>query len=122
MLPLLAWIGERVVADAVLVRRRGTSREHVSEIRIVVAPAYRGLGLGSFLIRELCDIAEGAGLQKVFFEAVEAKEQDALKAAEWAGFVRICTIEGGSRDREGRPHDVVLLELPLGKWHQWTRF
>src|SRR3990170_6860688 len=57
-LALLAMDGSRVVADAVLVRRRGNSRSHVGEIRVVVASEYRDHGLGTALIRELCDVAD----------------------------------------------------------------
>lgn len=121
-LPLLAWAGGKVVADAVLVRRRGPSRDHIGEIRIVVAPALRNRGLGSAIIRELCDIADDAGLEKVFFEVVAEKEAEAMKAAEWSGFLRVCTVEGGARDQEGRHYDVVILALPLGRWYQWTKF
>jgi len=64
-LPLLAFVDGKVVADAVLIRRRGNARSHVGEIRIVVAPAYRYRGLGTSLMRELCDIADHAGLEKV---------------------------------------------------------
>lgn len=122
VLPLLAIVDGKVVADGVLVRRRGGARDHIGEIRIVVAPAYRNRGLGSAVIRELCDIADDAGLEKVLFEVVAEKEKDALKAAEWSGFMRVCTLEGAARDIDGRHHDVVLLALPLGKWYQWTKF
>jgi L-amino acid N-acyltransferase YncA len=120
--PLLAFADGQVVADAVLIRQRGNARSHIGEVRVVVAPAYRHRGLGTLLIRELCDIADDAGLDKVLFEAVAGKEEEALKAAEWLGFVRIGTIEGGARDQEGRLHDLILLAMPLGKWYQWTRY
>jgi len=121
-LPLLALVDSKVIADAVLIRRRGGARSHMGEVRIVVAPAYRNRGLGTALIRELCDIAEDAELEKVMFEAVADKEEEAIKAAEWLGFIRIGTIEGGARDQQGHPHDVVLLMMPLGKWYHWTKF
>lgn len=121
-LALLAIHGSKVVADAVLIRRRGNSRSHVGEIRIVVAPEYRNRGLGTTLIRELCDIADDAGLEKVLFEVVADREQEAIKAAEWLGFLRLATIEGAAVDPVGHHHDVVLMAMPLGRWYQWTKF
>jgi GNAT superfamily N-acetyltransferase len=121
-LPLLAFDGATVVADAVLIRRRGNSRSHIGELRVVVAPAYRERGLGTTLIRELCDVADDAGLEKVVFELVADREQEAVRAAEWLGFLRVATIEGGAVDTLGHHHDVVLMAMPLGRWYQWTKF
>ena len=105
-----------------LIRRRGNSRSHTGEIRVVVAPEYRDHGLGTALIRELCDIADDAGLEKVTFELVADREQEAIRAAEWLGFLRVATIEGGSVDQSGHHHDVVLMAMPLGRWYHWTKF
>jgi GNAT superfamily N-acetyltransferase len=121
-LALLALDGSRIVADAVLIRRRGNSRSHIGEIRVVVAPEYRDHGLGTALIRELCDVADDAGLEKVMFELVADREQEAIRAAEWLGFLRVATIEGGAVDPLGHHHDVVLMAMPLGRWYHWTKF
>ncbi len=121
-LPLLAFAEGQVVADAVLIRRRGGARSHIGEVRIVVAPSYRHRGLGTALIRELCDIADDAGLHKVLFEAVADQETEAIQTAEWLGFLRIATIQDGARDQQGHLHDLILLAMPLGKWYQWTKF
>jgi len=121
-LALLAMDGPRVVADAVLIRRRGNSRSHIGELRVVVAPEYRERGLGTALIRELCDVADDAGLEKVMFELVADREQEAIRAAEWLGFLRVATIEGGAVDQMGHHHDVVLMAMPLGRWYHWTKF
>ena len=121
-LALLALDGPRIVADAELIRRRGNSRSHIGEIRVVVAPEYRDHGLGTALIRELCDVADDAGLEKVMFELVADREQEAIRAAEWLGFLRVATIEGGAVDPLGHHHDVVLMAMPLGRWYHWTKF
>ena len=121
-LPLVALVDGSIVANAVLIRRRGNSRSHIGEIRLVVAPEWRNRGLGTMLIRELCDIADDGDLEKVLFEVVSDVEKEALKAAEWLGFLRVGTIEGAARDQSGQHHDVILLAMPLGKWYQWTKF
>jgi len=121
-LPLVVLDGSRIVAEAVLVRRRGNARNHVAEVRIVVAAEYRNRGLGTLMVRELCDIADDEELDKVIFEVVADKEPEALEAAEHMGCLRAGTIEGGARDQDGRAHDVIILVMPLGKWYRWTKF
>ena len=120
-LPLVAIADGDILAEAVLVRRRGNARSHAGEIRVTVTPEFRDRGLGTTLIRELCDIADDAELDKVTFEVVADMEEDAVKAGEWLGFLRAGTIEGGARDQEGHQHDVVIMAMPLGKWYQWTK-
>lgn len=121
-LPLVAMSDGSMVAEAVLVRRRGNARSHVGEVRVTVLPDFRSRGLGTAMIRHLCDIADDAGLDRVMFEIVADQEAEALKAAEWMGFLRVGTIEGGARDPNGHAHDIILLTMPLGKWYQWTKF
>ncbi|HXF50936.1 MAG TPA: GNAT family N-acetyltransferase, partial [Dehalococcoidia bacterium] len=76
-LPLLAVADGKIVADGVLVRRRGVARQHLAEVRIVVHPAWRNRGLGSTILKELCDIAAEADIEKVMSELVE-DEKDAI--------------------------------------------
>ena len=121
-LPIVALDGERIVAEAVLVRKRGNARSHIGEVRVTVAPGWRERGLGTALIRELCDIADDAELDKVLFEVVADCEAPALQAAEAMGFVRIGAIEGGARDQWGHLHDVLILAMPLGKYYRWSKY
>jgi RimJ/RimL family protein N-acetyltransferase len=121
-LPLIALADGRIVAEGVLVRRRGNARSHLGEVRVTVAPEFRERGLGTTLIRELCDIADDAELEKVLFEAVADEEDDAIKALEWLGFLRSGTIEGGARDQAGHLHDILIMAMPLGKWYEWSKY
>jgi L-amino acid N-acyltransferase YncA len=122
VLPLVALEGDRIVGEAVLVRKRGAARNHLAELRIVVAPAYRNLGLGTVLIRELCDIASDAEFSGILFEVVPDAEKEAYETAQWLGFVRTGTIEGGARDQQGRLHDVALMVMPLGRYYEWSKY
>jgi ribosomal protein S18 acetylase RimI-like enzyme len=121
-LPLVAMSGDQIVAEAVLVRRRGNARSHIGEVRVTVSPEFRNRGLGTALIRELCDIADDAELDKVLFEVVADMEEHAVKAAEQLGFLRTGAIEGGARDQAGHLHDVLIMAMPLGKWYRWTKY
>ena len=121
-LPLLAWCDGRVVGDAVLVRSRTGARSHIGEIRVVVHPDFRAQGLGSILIRHVCEIAADAELDKVVAELVADREEDAITAMDRMGFIRSAAIPEYFRDQRGRSHDLVVMVLPLGKWFEWWTF
>jgi L-amino acid N-acyltransferase YncA len=121
-LPLLAWVGGDIVADATLHRTRSLARRHVGEARVVVHPDFRNQGLGTLMLRELATIADDNGIEKLQVQAIAEREDAAIKAAEFVGFIKIATLPNHAKDRDGRPRDVVLLEMPLGKWLEWSLF
>jgi L-amino acid N-acyltransferase YncA len=121
-LPLLALADGRIVGDAVLVRHRGGPRRHLAEIRVVIDPEYRRRGLGLALMRELIAIAYDAELEQVVFELVRDAQDDAIEAARFLGAFEAGHVTDLVKDPHGRPHDVVYLVLPLGKWWEWSQF
>jgi L-amino acid N-acyltransferase YncA len=121
-LPLLAMANGAVVGNAVLVRSRRGARSHIGEIRVVVHPTYRGKGLGSVMMRQLCDIAADAELEKVVMELAGERESEALQAAERLGFIRAAEIPAYFRDAHGRWDSLVVMILPLGKWYEWWSY
>ncbi|MBI4336871.1 MAG: GNAT family N-acetyltransferase [Chloroflexi bacterium] len=121
-LPLLALADGRVVADATLHRRRAGARCHVGEVRVVVDPEYRNRGLGTALISELAAIAYEAGLERLTYEVAARAQTTALQTAERLGFVRLATLPGYIKDVKGSPDDLVIMDLPLGRWYEWWQF
>lgn len=121
-LPLLAISDGDIVADATLVRHRAGARRHIGDVRIVVEPRFRNRGLGTLLLNELILIAYQAGLERLTCEAVAEREQDAIEAAERVGFVRAAVLPQQCKDSKGKPQDLIILELPLGKWYEWWQF
>ncbi|GAB4332493.1 MAG: hypothetical protein Kow0010_18410 [Dehalococcoidia bacterium] len=121
-LPLLALKDGDVIADVVLLRHRGGSRSHMAEIRPVIAPEYRGKGLGVIMMRDLIEIACDAELNQVVFEFVKDVQDDAIEAAKFLGAFVVAEVPEMAVDMHGRPHDVVYLRLPLGKWWEWSQF
>lgn len=121
-LPLAATSDGSIVGEGVLVRRRGNARSHVAEIRVTVTPSWRNKGLGTALVRELCDIANDAELDKVLFEVVDDCEANAAEAARAMGFVTAGTIDGGARDISGHLHNISILAMPLGKYYEWSKY
>lgn len=121
-LPMLALAGEKIVADGTLHRRRAGARKHIGEIRIVVDSEYRNKGVGSALMRELITIAKDADLENLIFELVAEEQAAAVRAAGSLGFVRLATLPDHVRNFHGKPDDLLILELSLGKWQEWWGF
>ena len=119
IIPIVGLAKERIVADATLHRSRAMARHHLGEMRVVVDPAYREVGLGRRLIREMLDIAADLGLHTETFELVSGRESPAINAASSVGFKEIATLPGRIKDFWGNYQDLVLLEMPLSDRHQW---
>ena len=121
-LPLVALDGDRVIADGTLHRRSAGARKHVGELQIVVNPDYRNKGVSSALFREIVDIARDSELENLIFELVAEEQAPAIRTAESLGFVKLATLPNHARDVHGKPHDLIIMELPLGKWQEWWDF
>jgi RimJ/RimL family protein N-acetyltransferase len=114
--PLLAEVGEAIVADATLHRRAHGWLRHVGEIRFIVDPTYRRKGLGTHLIEELVVYATEQGLEKLQAEVV-GEEVAARRALERFGFKQVAIIPGLVKDHTGRHRDLHILVLDLATSH-----
>ena len=121
-LPLLAFDGDRVCADSVLIRRRSGSLAHAAEIRVVVSPEYRSKGLGSALLREVVDVAWDAELECIHVEFVRDVQEDGLNAVRLLGGVEAGVQREAVKDQQDNHHDIVYMRIPLGRWWQWSQF
>ena len=119
VIPIIALDGDRIVADATLHRSRASARRHVGELRVVVDPDYREVGLGRRLIRELLDTAAELGLHRVTFELVAGREKPAINAARSVGFKLIAVLPERIRDFWGNNQDLVIMDMSLRGRQQW---
>ena len=110
--PLLALDGTRVVADATLHRRHGGPLRLVGRIKWMIDPAFRGVGLGTILVKELIKIARDRGLRHVNSMLISDLEADAVKTLEGLGF-RSFVQPGYGTDPDGNQHDMTKLILKL---------
>ncbi|HZA22581.1 MAG TPA: GNAT family N-acetyltransferase, partial [Dehalococcoidia bacterium] len=118
VIPIIALTGDKIVADATLHRSHSRARYHIGEIRIVVDPNYREVGLGRRLIQELLDIAAMLGLHKVIFELVAQREKAAIAVAGSVGFREVAVLKAWVRDILGEYQDLVIMEMPLKDYQQ----
>ena len=99
--PIVAIADGHIVADATLHRSRTPARRHVGELRVVVHPDYRGVGLGARLIQELIDLGRALELDMLFFELVNRREMGAIHAAATAGFEEVAILRNRVKDVYG---------------------
>ena len=111
--PIIAIAGGQIVADATLHRSRAPARRHVGELRVVVHPDYRRVGLGARLIQELIDLGRALELEALFFGLVDRREMGAIHAAATAGFEEVAVFRNRVKDVYGSLQDVVVMERGL---------
>ncbi len=86
---------------------------HVGELRVLVRPDYRGVGLGRRLSFDVFLIAKDLGLEKII--ARMTPEQKRTKAnLERLGFTVDALLHGFVRDRNGKPHDLLVMTSDVG--------
>jgi len=86
---------------------------HVGEIRVLVRPDYRGLGLGRRLSFDVFAIAKDLGLEKII--ARMTPEQKRTRAnLERLGFTVDAVLRGFVIDREGKARDLLVMSSDVG--------
>jgi RimJ/RimL family protein N-acetyltransferase len=99
--------GDEIVGFAAIVPLHGWSA-HVGELRLIVAPAHRGRGVGGALARRAVLEALDVGLTRVVVEIVA--DQEALVAMfESLGFRAEALLRDHIRDRSGELRDLIVL-------------
>jgi ribosomal protein S18 acetylase RimI-like enzyme len=112
VLPLVVEVGGRIIADATLHRRRQGWRRHLGGVRVVVDPEFRHRGLGSRLLAELAEVATREGLTRLYVE-LPADDTRAIDLFLARGFKEVARFADYILDRNGRYHDLVVLNLNL---------
>ena len=112
ILPLLAWRGDRIIADGILHREPGLWTSHVGRLRLLVHPDYRRAGVGTQIIQNLIGVADGLGLHKLLYECAEG-QVELISFLERVGFKQAAYLPEFIRDCDGQFHDMVLMVYPL---------
>jgi L-amino acid N-acyltransferase YncA len=107
-LTVLVETGGAVVGYGNLHMRRLQWSRHIGEIRILVDPKYRGLGLGEYLVNDLMKLARENGLLRVV--AHIGSEQPRVRAMfERLGFHAEALLTDWLMDRNHKKHDMVIM-------------
>ena len=102
----------RIVGSAALVRDPLGWSGHVGEVRVLVATAARGQGVGRALLSEIIRLAEGHGLAKLTAR-MTPDQSAAIELFESHGFRGEALLKDQAMDRQGRVHDIAILSLDM---------
>ena len=111
-LPLLAFDGTKIVADATLHRRHGGPLRLVGRIKWLIDPEYRGIGLGTLLVNNFIGVARENGLRHLTAMLISDLEVDAVETLQTLGF-KATVIPGYGTDPDGGQHDMTKMVLKL---------
>ena len=108
LVSLVAREGARMIGCTAIVVDELSWSRHVGELRVLVAPDWRGRGLGRLLIQECFAQALELGLRKLVAQ-MTVDQRSAIALFEELGFRPEALLARHVADREGRLHDLVLL-------------
>ena len=111
-LPLLALIGDKIIASTTLHQQYGGWKRHIGRVSILVHPGFRGRGLARALVMELIELARQTGLEKIEAEFI-AEQEAAIKMFGLLGFHLLVKIPDYVKDMQTISHDYVLMGLDL---------
>ena len=105
---IIALHDNKIIAEAGLhIHRHGWTR-HVGELRLVLKRGFTGKGLTRALLREMVDVANAKGLDKIVFRILDT-QKDAKKALEEVGFQKEATLKRHATDFNGIKHDMLIM-------------
>jgi RimJ/RimL family protein N-acetyltransferase len=109
-----------IIANLRLYRPVSKSIRHIAHIRVMVAPAYRHLKVGSWMIMDCIKLAMDLGIEKLIAEFIAGREDAAISAAGKLGFHREAVLPDYVRDREGQDRDLIIMVKNLRR--EWSDF
>ena len=105
---ILAEYDGKLVGYGTLLINELTWTRHLGEIQLMVAPDYRGKGLGYVLAGEVFVMAQNHGLQKVVAR-MAAEQRGAIQVFEKIGFRAEALLADFVIDRRDRTHDLIVM-------------
>ncbi len=108
VIPIVAFDGERIVADGTLHFYAQGWLQHVGHVRVVIARSHRHVGLGTVICRELVALAEERELEKLQAHVIE-DDAGSLRMFQRLGFQQSAVLPELVKDVSGQPRNLVVL-------------
>jgi RimJ/RimL family protein N-acetyltransferase len=105
--------GGMIGCTAIVLHELSWSR-HVGELRVLLSPAWRGIGVGRGLIQECFAQALELGLSKLSVQ-MTVDQRGAIAAFESLGFRAEAIFRDHVKDRDGKLHDLAVLSHDVSK-------
>ena len=105
---VLAEGSDQVLGYSSLYRNDFDWSRHVAELRVLVAPHARSLGLGRLLTREAFNVALTLGIEKIVAR-MTPDQTGARTVFEELGFRPEALLRDEVNDRSGKTHDILLI-------------
>jgi ribosomal protein S18 acetylase RimI-like enzyme len=115
---VIAELDGLIVGDVTMDREPYGWSRHVAELRGVVHPKYRYLGIEPILLNQLVKSGAKAGIERLF-TVVRADQREMIEIFEKEGFAYEFTRRKYAKDLRGKLKDVVVMSNDLDKvWKQ----
>jgi L-amino acid N-acyltransferase YncA len=110
LVTLVAWEDDVVIGYATFNRASARWMRHVAELRVVVAEAARGIGIGRLLLELAFEMVLDLGVTKVIAR-MTPEQTGALKLFQRLGFAQEAVLRDHALDANGRAHDLLVLSF-----------
>ena len=119
---LVALQKDRIIADAALELESASWKQHVGEIRLIIANPYKRKGLGMLMARELYSAAVEAEVEEIVVRMMRP-QLAARSIFRKLGFQEVTLLGDYVKDAEGRKQDLILMRCDLeGLWQRLDHF
>jgi L-amino acid N-acyltransferase YncA len=109
---LVAVVDDEIVADGSLETEGYSWKNHVAELRLIVARSYQRKALGMLLARELYLLAASKRVEEIVVKVMRPQAA-ALKIVKRLGFRREIVLPDYVKDTGGRKHDLIVMRCEL---------
>lgn len=119
---LVAIVDGRIVADGTLELSGEDWKQHVGELRLIVAGPHRRQGLGALIARELYRLAIGAKVEEIVVKMMrpQVAAQSIFKRL---GFREEAVLPDYVKDLEGKRHDLIVMRCDIDAlWSEMEDF
>jgi len=108
---------DKIVGDGTLHSTPHGWMRHMGFVRVVTARSHRQVGLGTMIIRELVNLAEDHGLEKLQVQLI-ADDRGSLNMCKALGFEQVAILKGAVKDQQGRSRDLAIMMNDIGRLSQ----